>query len=851
MTINSLLITNLNGNIVFSKYYNSFNEEKQNEFEKILYQLTKDEWIHSKNEKHLITEFAGNIIVFTNVGELLLFLCGSSDEYDELALSDIMNPIVECLKDVCKKKGVSELFFIEQIPKFVLYIDEIIQRGYLDQVQFEIVSAADEVKVVSSSITRKSTNVMSAEMDFALMDITFDKPLYTYMNVICPNFTCPAAPIIPPQIDCTCDYTNPQACPQTGSGCPSCPTEYTETDYLGNNVTIPYCDYENDPWTTIQTNTNYFYAETSDTIKLRLKADNSICQGLRLYGTQNTGSFYIYVSTNPSEGLGRRTSGDLSLIPLQIGICPSDNTDWAPMQSWTNNTYFISLTPIKTSASFGFIVYSSDISAPVPPAQPCTAILPTHQCINDGDLLEGEGQSEIPTFYTFVVDRPMVLSFGCPLLFEDIDFFISDSPNMTNPDASNFKWSAMRPYDDYLTLTLKPWNETTPKILYISIIPYYPSKFQCTVTTHTNNTKRAITDNYDLGGTYLSMGTSRLIFPDGTHLLPDIWQNTDRFYSLFPRVNNNPLWPIPNILFDASERFNFFSDISFADPTNPPLPNTYQAAFILSIDRKSTTVFSDYSNITRSKLEFLDILVDADGNPVVGAIGFTPVVLPCNYTEFQSTLAMINSLEDQLFATSEFQNVSSLRFNIDVLTMRDSWAGCTAQAKSLLQTQTVEKRLNTTRCPYSSSDPRYALEPCCNSTTTFFECCVPRELLVETTVNIGVYNDLVSSTCSSYDCTVSLLNDYYASVSQVEDGSCALTFDSFFDFQLDIYTTLRRCKMPVPTRRPFWTRSTTTSSSTIARIAQAWPLEHTTGTPTLTRVPASAIHHPFAWTPLV
>ncbi|KAF2073988.1 hypothetical protein CYY_004695 [Polysphondylium violaceum] len=143
--INTILITNWNGNILFSKYYNSITEEKQIEFEKLLYQFTKDEWLNSKGEKHLVTEFGGSVTVYTNVGDLLLFVSGS-DEYDELALSDILIPITDSIKDMCKKKGVTETHYIEQIPKFVLYLDEIIQRGQLDQVQFEIVSNYSSLK---------------------------------------------------------------------------------------------------------------------------------------------------------------------------------------------------------------------------------------------------------------------------------------------------------------------------------------------------------------------------------------------------------------------------------------------------------------------------------------------------------------------------------------------------------------------------------------------------------------------------------------------------------------------------------------------------------------------------------
>ncbi|EFA77406.1 hypothetical protein PPL_12622 [Heterostelium album PN500] len=138
--INSITITNLNGNVIFSKYYNTTIEEKQLEFEKSLYQLTKDEWIYAKSERHLVADIGGSIVVYTNIGDLMIFLVGSSDVYDELSLSDVMHPISECIKDVCKKKGVTELYLIEQIPKFVLYLDEVIQRGHLDQIQFESIS---------------------------------------------------------------------------------------------------------------------------------------------------------------------------------------------------------------------------------------------------------------------------------------------------------------------------------------------------------------------------------------------------------------------------------------------------------------------------------------------------------------------------------------------------------------------------------------------------------------------------------------------------------------------------------------------------------------------------------------
>lgn len=52
--IESILITNLSGDILLSKYYNNLDPREREDWEQQLYRLTNESWNKCKNQKHEI-----------------------------------------------------------------------------------------------------------------------------------------------------------------------------------------------------------------------------------------------------------------------------------------------------------------------------------------------------------------------------------------------------------------------------------------------------------------------------------------------------------------------------------------------------------------------------------------------------------------------------------------------------------------------------------------------------------------------------------------------------------------------------------------------------------------------------
>jgi len=67
--VHSILITNLNGAILYSKYYDDPNEEEIFQWEQTLYKLTNSTWTKTKNENKQIA-ISGYLLV-----GFLLLMC--------------------------------------------------------------------------------------------------------------------------------------------------------------------------------------------------------------------------------------------------------------------------------------------------------------------------------------------------------------------------------------------------------------------------------------------------------------------------------------------------------------------------------------------------------------------------------------------------------------------------------------------------------------------------------------------------------------------------------------------------------------------------------------------------------
>ncbi|KAJ0075692.1 hypothetical protein Patl1_34500 [Pistacia atlantica] len=72
-------------------------------------------------------------IVYTVLGDVSIFVVGK-DEYDELALAEVIFSITSAVKDVCGKIPTERLF-LDKYGKICLCLDEIVWKGLLENTE--------------------------------------------------------------------------------------------------------------------------------------------------------------------------------------------------------------------------------------------------------------------------------------------------------------------------------------------------------------------------------------------------------------------------------------------------------------------------------------------------------------------------------------------------------------------------------------------------------------------------------------------------------------------------------------------------------------------------------------------
>ncbi|KAN0030220.1 hypothetical protein ACTA71_009981 [Dictyostelium dimigraforme] len=643
----------------------------------------------------------------------------------------------------------------------------------------------NSIEVKSSKIIEKSTNVLGVQFDYALIDFELDQDLYRIRNVPCSNFDC-TLPIINDNIDCSCDYTDMNECPKILDS--SCNQTICDVDF---------CDQVKYPsWETIKANQPTHFESTDKPISIRYKANAFICEGIRIESSQNQGRYYIIIGNSPTALFNRQTPNISPDTFIQPAFCPSDNgfdLEGTSLDIWTLDTYFLTVIPLSKYINFNITIVSKEIQPTSKlPTTTCTNLpdLPDHVCIVDGIPAVGETKkaSEL-SYFTFQVTKPSIVSFSAPAIFQDIDFFISDDPSNTKPNYSNpSKWECINENDDYIILSLKPNLDGTPKTLYITVSTYYASVYSFTVSTLTSTELISTSDNYARGGAFSILGSSRLFLPNGSFYKCNGWSNCMTYSILFPFLESFPVWPIPPQFVD-DYRFNkitYYNDKS--------RKSHYSTAFLLSTtEGEFSQLNKDFQDILPSKIEFLNTLVDINGNPLEGNFTLTlNSELNCDNEKFEDLLKEMDSLESSLYNNTDFSIVNSIIFNIDTLTLSDSWKACSDKASRFLQTNNMVVNKSLSVCSYSASDPEYDLDPCCNVTLSFFQCCQPKMVPIKVSEFVGIHDNLVSNHCFSTQCTASVLNEYYNSLSVVSE--CDVPPFVSTKSAMEMRETLRDCK---------------------------------------------------------
>ncbi|KAK7389522.1 hypothetical protein VNO78_24638 [Psophocarpus tetragonolobus] len=128
----AVLFANAEGNILIERFHGVPAEERLH-WRSFLVKLGADNLKGVKNEELLVACHKSVYIVYTVLGDVSIYVVGK-DEYDELALSEVIFVITSAVKDVCGKPP-SERLFLDKYGRICLCLDEIVWKGYLENTE--------------------------------------------------------------------------------------------------------------------------------------------------------------------------------------------------------------------------------------------------------------------------------------------------------------------------------------------------------------------------------------------------------------------------------------------------------------------------------------------------------------------------------------------------------------------------------------------------------------------------------------------------------------------------------------------------------------------------------------------
>ncbi|KAK1259446.1 hypothetical protein QJS04_geneDACA020045 [Acorus gramineus] len=125
----AVLFSNYDGNILIERFHGVPAEERQH-WRSFLVKLGTDNLKGAKNEDLFVASHKSVYIVYTMLGDVCIYVVGK-DEYDELALAEVIFVITSSVKDACGKPPTERLF-LDKYGKICLCLDEIVWKGMLE-----------------------------------------------------------------------------------------------------------------------------------------------------------------------------------------------------------------------------------------------------------------------------------------------------------------------------------------------------------------------------------------------------------------------------------------------------------------------------------------------------------------------------------------------------------------------------------------------------------------------------------------------------------------------------------------------------------------------------------------------
>ncbi|EGC39622.1 hypothetical protein DICPUDRAFT_74855 [Dictyostelium purpureum] len=690
------------------------------------------------------------------------------------------------------------------------------------------------INIISKTVIKKDISILNSDLSYALFDIEFDDEIFIHDSLACPNYNCTDI-VNEGESDCSCDYTDESDCPKTNGRDPACepcpstfeekidnilfkgdmckglggttstviPPSKTKSNLKSNQFDNSSSTEPANSWVVLELDKEQTFT-TDKIIEFRYKANAKECMGMFLKISPLEGFPMSYFGSLPSKDLIRFISGSSLQRNAVYNICPSDNWEkqdhFTYIKSWTTDTYYIYVEPQQVQTTFTIVLKSYQVpnDIPKPEESLCQNFLDSHRCINEGENTFGEpyGQDQ-NQYYTFQVFEASNYFFQFPSIFLGNFIYISDDDQIKFPNKNNAKWIKEDSYENYLTLHLEPKSKGEPLTIYLCVTTFNPTNYSFTITREGILYQNSIYSQSSQQGALLLLSSSRFLSPRGWYSLCIDFADCKPFSILYPRQDINPLYPVPVALYDAAD-----FDYNGVNPPNDIVlnntfrPRSYQFSFLLSFNNGKgiSNEYLSFEDAKSSKLEFLNTISSSNKRPLNLIVdGFEEITVnSCDYLKYKSTLGSIKEPNK----TPTLQELNDWRYQLGMLELNDNWIACNSKAYDLLSFKTMVKNISTSSCSYHFNDHRFSLDPCCNSTLQYYQCCNPRVVQIEVQNYQDINKEMVMDQCIDFDCTKSALEEYGDYLS--DDKQCDVPFYQSTQIQLASYNALRSCKPKTP-----------------------------------------------------
>uniref|UniRef100_A0A2K2A861 Coatomer subunit zeta n=1 Tax=Populus trichocarpa TaxID=3694 RepID=A0A2K2A861_POPTR len=98
----------------------------------------------SNSEGNILIELRLVYVIYTVIGDVCLYVVGK-DEYNELALAEVIFIITASIRDVCQKPP-SERLFPDKYGRICLCLEEIVWKGVLENTEKERINRLIRLK---------------------------------------------------------------------------------------------------------------------------------------------------------------------------------------------------------------------------------------------------------------------------------------------------------------------------------------------------------------------------------------------------------------------------------------------------------------------------------------------------------------------------------------------------------------------------------------------------------------------------------------------------------------------------------------------------------------------------------